>query len=228
MNPTTIEILASAFFLCAVVHTFMVKKIEHFSHSFPEGSISRHVFHILGEVVAVFGIWSLFFLVFYTYTNGFMNLNEAHHLVGGTVQYIQSGNYTEPLFVFVIMCMAGTRPVIHFAERMIKLIASFFPIPQKMAFYASSLIIGPLLGSFITEPAAMTVTAVILLEYFYQDEMSLKFKYATIGLLFVNISIGGTLTHFAAPPVLMVAAKWNWDMAFMVKNFGYKAILAVG
>lgn len=34
--------------------------------------------------------------------------------------------------------------------------------------------------------------------------------YATLGLLFVNISIGGTLTHFAAPPVVMVAEKWDW------------------
>ena len=44
----------------------------------------------------------------------------------------------------------------------------------------------------------------------------------------VNISIGGTLTHFAAPPVLMVAAKWNWDMAFMFEHFGWRAAAASG
>jgi Na+/H+ antiporter NhaD/arsenite permease-like protein len=57
--------------------------------------------------------------------------------------------------------------------------------------------------------------------------MSSKLLYATIGVLFVNVSIGGTLTHFAAPPVLMVAATWNWDTPFMLTNFGWKSALAV-
>jgi Na+/H+ antiporter NhaD/arsenite permease-like protein len=48
-----------------------------------------------------------------------------------------------------------------------------------------------------------------------------------VGVLFVNISIGGTLTPYAAPPVLMVAAKWNWDLWFMLANFGWKAAVAV-
>jgi predicted cation transporter len=52
-------------------------------------------------------------------------------------------------------------------------------------------------------------------------------KYATIGALFVNVSIGGTLTPFAAPPVLMVAAKWNWDLWYMLSHFGWKSALAV-
>jgi len=46
--------------------------------------------------------------------------------------------------------------------------------------------------------------------------------------LFVNVSIGGTLTHFAAPPVLMVAAKWNWGLAFMFEHFGWRAAAACG
>ncbi len=72
----------------------------------------------------------------------------------------------------------------------------------------------------------MTVTALILLQNFYSKDMSTKFKYATIGLLFVNVSIGGTLSHFAAPPVLMVATKWNWGFSHMLLNFGYKAAIS--
>jgi hypothetical protein len=45
--------------------------------------------------------------------------------------------------------------------------------------------------------------------------------------LFVNVSIGGTFTAYAAPPVLMVASAWNWDSAFMARHFGAKAALAV-
>src|SRR5690606_22627721 len=108
------------------------------------------------------------------------------------------------------------------SEKLIVLISNLIPMPKKMAFYFTALVLGPILGSFITEPAAMTVTAFILLKNFYSKEMSDQLKYATLGLLFVNISIGGTLTHFAAPPVLMVAAKFGWGMSDMFTMFGYK------
>jgi len=146
--------------------------------------------------------------------------------VGAPIPYLESLNYTEPAFVFVIMAMAGTRPVIKLAEKCIVIISQLLPIPKKMAFFLTACVVGPLLGSFITEPAAMTVTALILQKNFFSREMSTKFKYATIGLLFVNISIGGTLTHFAAPPVLMVAGKWGWGMTHMMTQFGYKAAIA--
>jgi len=61
----------------------------------------------------------------------------------------------------------------------------------------------------------------------YGMNPSTKLKYATLGVLFVNISIGGTLTSFAAPPVLMVASKWNWDSWYMLSHFGWKAAIAV-
>ena len=73
----------------------------------------------------------------------------------------------------------------------------------------------------------MTIAALILSRQFFARKPSPKFAYATIGLLFVNISVGGTLTHFAAPPVLMVAGKWNWDMGFMFFNFGWKAAVGI-
>jgi Na+/H+ antiporter NhaD/arsenite permease-like protein len=41
------------------------------------------------------------------------------------------------------------------------------------------------------------------------------------------VSVGGTLTHFAAPPVLMVAAPWNWDIAHMFTHFGWKALAGI-
>ena len=85
----------------------------------------------------------------------------------------------------------------------------------------------PLLGSFITEPAAMTLAALLLRDTLWTPTVSDRFKYATLGALFVNISIGGTLTPFAAPPVLMVAQVWQWDFGFMLHTFGIQAALAV-
>jgi Na+/H+ antiporter NhaD/arsenite permease-like protein len=85
---------------------------------------------------------------------------------------------------------------------------------------------GALLGSFITEPAAMTLLALVLKRRYFDQGISSKLAYATLGLLFVNVSIGGTLTHFAAPPVLMVASKWEWNTMFMLTHFGWKAALS--
>jgi hypothetical protein len=198
-------------------------------HKYPKGSIPENVFHFLGEVEAVFGMWAAVLIGYMACTDGLMVMggSDGHTVVGGAIHYLESLNFTEPAFVFVIMCIAGTRPIILFAEKIILAISKVIPLPGKMAFYVSALIIGPLLGSFITEPAAMTVTALILLDYFFSGKMSLKFKYATLGLLFVNVSIGGTLSHFAAPPVLMVAGKWHWGLMHMLTNFGYKSAIAI-
>lgn len=73
----------------------------------------------------------------------------------------------------------------------------------------------------------MTIAALLLAKQFYELNPSAKLRYATLGLLFVNISIGGTLTHFAAPPVLMVAHAWGWDMAYMFTHFGWHAMIGI-
>jgi Putative Na+/H+ antiporter len=217
MNPTVLELAATIIFALAVLHTFVVSKFAEIAHHYPEGSMGENFFHFMAEVEAVFGIWAV------VYIGVVIGVQGLH----APVTYLESLNFTEPGFVFVIMAMAGTRPVIKLAEKIIVAISKIVPLPRKMAFYFTTLVMGPLLGSFITEPAAMTVTAIILLKNFYsKGEMSDKFKYATIGLLFVNVSIGGTLSHFAAPPVLMVAGKWGWGLSHMFINFGYKAAIA--
>jgi hypothetical protein len=73
----------------------------------------------------------------------------------------------------------------------------------------------------------MTIGALLLGRQFFALEPSPQLKYATLGLLFVNVSIGGTLTHFAAPPVLMVARTWDWNSLFMVTTFGWRAAVAL-
>ena len=217
LSPSFLEITATSLFFLAILHTFLVSKIEHIADRKIKGSIEANIWHYLAEVEVVFSIWALLFLV----------ISFFHSGVAPTLTYVDSLNFTEPAFVFVIMCIAATRPLIFFAEKLIFFFSKLIPFGEKISFYMAALIIGPLLGSFITEPAAMTVTAIILLEYFYKEQCSLKFKYATIALLFVNVSIGGTLTHFAAPPVLMVASKWNWGTLYMLEHFGYKSVLAI-
>ncbi|MBX3023006.1 MAG: putative Na+/H+ antiporter [Bdellovibrionales bacterium] len=218
MNEGLIQYIATLCFAVAILHTFSVKVFQGLAHRFPQGSVGENLFHLLGEIEVVFGIWAGIFIL----------LAMALFGTQEPLAYLESRNFTEPLFVFVIMAVCASKPILHFCERFIRAVGAILPLNKTMGFYVSALILGPLLGSLITEPAAMTVTALILLKNFYGAGISDKLKYATLGLLFVSISIGGTLTPYAAPPVLMVAGQWNWDLGFMLSNFGWKAALAIG
>ncbi len=216
-NLNSIPYLATLCFGLAVLHTFSVKFFQRLAQRYPEGSVGENLFHLLGEVEVVFGLWSGAFVLTFFATAGFED----------ALIYLESLKFTEPLFVFVVMTVCSSRPILSLGEQAIHAGARALPLKSGLGFYFTALVVGPLVGSFITEPAAMTVTALILTKYFYKVGISGKLQYATLGLLFVNVSIGGTLTPFAAPPVLMVASKWNWDLVYMFTNFGWKAIVAV-
>lgn len=213
-DPTPIQLIGAALFAVAVIHTFSTKFFEHLAHSRP-----RHagLWHLLGEVEVVFGFWAMVLMLF------MFSITGKHE----ATTYLETRNFTEPMFVFAIMVIAGTRPVLQFAGASVQGLARLMPLSRGRSMYFLMLAFVPLLGSFITEPAAMTLAALMLRDTLFSKSVSSRLKYATVGVLFVNISIGGTLTPFAAPPVLMVAAKWNWDTAFMIANFGWKAALAV-
>src|SRR5687767_440542 len=146
---------------------------------------------------------------------------------GAASAYLDAQHFVEPMFVFVIMVIAASRPVMQLASDGVQGAARLLPAQPAVAGYFLSLAAVPLLGSLITEPAAMTLAALMLRDRIFATGASRRLKYATLGVLFVNISVGGTLTHFAAPPVLMVAAKWGWTSGFMFTTFGAKAALAV-
>ena len=214
LSPTTVQIIAAALFAVAIIHTFSTKYFEHLAHTRPAHS---GLWHLLGEVEIVFGFWALVLAVV-------MVLVES---TDAMKQYVNSRNFTEPLFVFVIMVVAATRPILQTSKQLVEVLSKLIPGKGGISTYFIVLTVVPLLGSFITEPAAMTLAALMLADKFFSRDISSKLKYATIGVLFVNISIGGTLTAYAAPPVLMVAGTWNWDTAFMLTHVGWKAAIAV-
>ncbi|MEJ2009334.1 MAG: putative Na+/H+ antiporter [Acidobacteriota bacterium] len=216
MKPSSVEVLATALFLVAVVHTFLITKLRDLSLRCPPGSFMHDLLHLLSEVEIVFGFWAGVLVL------GITILESGKE----AVHYVDSVDFSEAVFVFVVMSVAGTRPVIDFAGRLIGSVARLLPL-RNATFYLVALTVGPLLGSFITEPAAITVTALILRDRFMTRDSSDRFKYATLAVLFTNISIGGVLTSFAAPPVLMVADVWQWNFAHMIAHFGWKAAIAV-
>jgi len=225
------NLIATVIFVLAIVHTFLAKRVTDLAHDVqhrdderrvaagrqPRPSVRAELLHFLGEVEVIFGLWALVLAVTML---AFRGWDTVVQYFDGTV------NYTEPLFVVVIMALASTRPILTLAESMLERVARLGG-GTAAAWWVAILVIGPLLGSFITEPAAMTICALLLARYFFPQAVSERLKYGTLGLLFVNVSIGGTLTHFAAPPVLMVARPWDWDLAFMLQHFGWKAVLAV-
>ena len=213
MSPTSIQVVAAVIFALALIHTFSTKYFEHLAHTRP-----RHagVWHLLAEVEVVFGFWAMVMIV----VMAFMTSRTD------AVSYLDGRNFTEPMFVFAIMVVAGSKPVLQAASAAVQALVRVIPLPAPIAFFFTALAIVPLLGSFITEPAAMTLAALLMRDRIFTNA-SKTLRYGTLGVLFVNISIGGTLTPFAAPPVLMVAAKWNYDLAFMLTHIGWKAAIAV-
>jgi hypothetical protein len=217
MNPTPVEILASILFGIAVIHTFCVKRFATWAHHSEAGSVRQHLLHFLAETEVVFGLWAAAL---------FLGIAAVSGSFAEAIAYIDSLNFTEPKFVFVIMVVAATRPVVQLAEGFIAWLARRLPFQEGLAFYFTALAIGPLLGSFITEPAAMTLLALMLKRRYFDTGISTRLAYVTLGLLFVNVSIGGTLTNFAAPPVLMVSGTWHWETPFMLATFGWRAAVS--
>ncbi len=125
------------------------------------------------------------------------------------------------------MVVAASRPVLNAVKALVTVLSRIAPIRSNVAQVWLGFAVVPLIGSLITEPAAMTLAALMLAPTVFRAGIPEWLKYGALGVLFVNVSIGGTLTSFAAPPVLMVAAAWNWDSAFMASTFGWKAVLAV-
>ncbi len=226
------NLIATILFLLAIIHTFMASKLTTISnrrrkrHTEKIGKgeadknsvdLGAEVLHFLGEVEVVFGIWLIPLIV----------AISSFHGWSSNVHYFHDGvNLTEAAFVVVIMVLASTRPILRLVEAIMIGVAKLFG-GSLIALWLTILTLGPLLGSFITEPAAMTICALLLSQKFYALGPSVKFKYATLALLFVNVSVGGALTNFAAPPVLMVAGTWNWSIGFMLANFGWKVIIGI-
>lgn len=252
--------VASGIFLLAILHTFLAPVFARKAHELeerhhelvkagkvpvgPDGrsaDFRASVYHFLGEVEAVFGIWAFFLFYAFVFWPGkgwdfataYMETADyarATALVaepaGPGARILASPKYLEPLFVFVIMVIASSRPIFSTASGLLNRLARTLG-GSPMARWAVVLTVAPLLGSLITEPAAMTIAALMLSAQFHELKPSMRLRYATLGLLFVNISIGGTLTHFAAPPVVMVAGTWGWTTPHMFLHFGLKALLAI-
>ncbi|MCB1111976.1 MAG: putative Na+/H+ antiporter [Chlamydiales bacterium] len=220
------NLMATIVFVCAILHTFMAHRFTLLSKRAYDRNVYKGLKHpdtfgveflrFMGEVEVIFGVWIIPLMI----------VMAIHYNWATAVNYLSTRNYTEPLFVVVIMSLASTKPIVKLAENGMRFVAKLGG-ESVTAWWWTILTIGPLSGSFITEPGAMTISALLLGNQFYQMKPSKPLAYATIGLLFVNISVGGIFTSFAAPPVLMVSRIWDWDTPYMFTHFGAKAVFGI-
>jgi Putative Na+/H+ antiporter len=214
ITPSNVQLISSILFGLAILHTFSTRWFTRLALRQPKHA---GVWHLLGEVEVVFGFWASVLILFFFIIEGRQSATE----------YLNSLRFTEPMFVFAIMVIAASKPILQLAFAFVRMFGKMIPLGGGAGDFFCILFILPLLGSFITEPAAMTVAALVLRNSFFEKGLSTRSKYIAIGVLFVNVSIGGTLTPYAAPPVLMVAGKWGWTFELMLTQFGWKAALAV-
>src|SRR4029077_14122996 len=230
-----LNLVATIIFFAAIIHTFLTAQFRKIAHRYQrryeaiedslrpdsgkkhEQLIFRAVlFYFMGEVEAVFGIWLVPLFVAIIAFHGWSTM----------VDYVGNVNVADAIFVVVIMAMASSLPILRFTETVIAKVSAIGK-GTPASWWLAILTLGPLLGSFITGPAAMTICALLLRHRFYSLKPSERLKYATLGLLFVNISVGGVLTQFGSPPVVIAASAWNWDLAYMLIHFGWKAVIGI-
>lgn len=130
MTPTPIELAGAALFAVALLHTFSTKYFEHLALLRPAHA---GVWHLLGEVEVVFGFWAMILLVVIALLEG----TEA------AISYLDGRDFTEPMFVFAIMVVAGTRPILEFAMTLVGLVARLIPLRPGAAFYLVTLTLVP-------------------------------------------------------------------------------------
>lgn len=218
---------ATIIFALAVVHTFLSPWLHKTSLRLREQKKARlkhsnfyhfssEVLFLLSEIEVIFGIWLIPLLI------GMVLITSTQQ----TIQFLQSHDYTDALYIMVILVIVASRPIITFMERILEVVARLGK-DSPSSWWWTIMILAPISGALLKEPGAMALGAILLLEKFYVLNSSERFKYATMGLFFVNVSIGGMLTPFASRALFIVADKWDWSVGYMMGHFGWKAIISI-
>ena len=231
-----LNLLALICFLMAIVHTFVAHRFRRKAlanlplgmsptietQTVPQrGHLTKetffaHLFYFFGEVEVVYGFWC--FLLF--------SVAASWHGVQPVLKYIASYDYNEAFFVAVALATASTYPIMRFADKSLSRLADLGG-GTPLAWWVLLLTFGPLLGALLKETVAMTILAVLLTKHFFSCRPSKSLAYATLALLFTNISVAGILTTFASSSIVMVANSWKWNTVYLLQTFGWKVVAGI-
>lgn len=218
MRADPLNLVASGIFALAVTHAFAAAQVGRWlgRHGAAARPWPRRLAHLFGEVEVVFALWALVLLAAVATLRG----------IGTAEDYLSRGlDFTQPVFVLVVMAIAGSRPVLALAESALGRVAAAGG-GGVGAWWLAIVLVGPVLGAVITGPAAMTISALLLARQVYHRRPSARLAYATLGLLFVNVSVGAALTPYT-PPVIMAAGPWHWSLSYVVGHLGWKALAGI-
>ncbi len=222
---TPFRVWTLSIFIAAIVHTLMANHFislservakEHAKREKGTVSFLAEVLHFLGEIEIVFALWVIPLVLVITAYFGWQDV----------LSYLNTRTYTEPFFIVVVMSLASTRPIVRLAERGIHSLAKFFG-DTPTSWWLAILTIAPLIGSFITEAAAMTIATLLLKDKIYEHSPSKKLAYGTMGLMFVSFSVGGVLTNYATPPAITLSNCWGWTAGKFFTQFGWRVIVGL-
>ena len=119
MNFTPTELGASIIFAIAVLHTFCTGYFETLAK---KSRSHAGLWHLLGEVEIVFGFWAAILIIFICFID---DLNTARI-------FLDQRNFTEPLFVFAIMIVAASKPILFVSTEILHLLAKILMLVLRI------------------------------------------------------------------------------------------------
>jgi hypothetical protein len=225
--PSKLELFYFFIFICAVVHTYLTTTFYslHLKYKSKSGRSQKkskiyrslsEIFYFLSEVELVFGFWIIPLVI------GLFFVSK----IGTTIAYLETRDYTYALYMTVVVAFASTRPIIVFAETILAYISRLGGNNAK-SWWWTILTVGPLLVTILKEPGAMTITSILLAKTCFPFIKKMKFRYKTLALLFINISLGGLLAPHTSRSLFLVARAENWDFIYTFFRFGWKSMLII-
>ena len=222
MTPTPFQLFSTLIFALSIVHVFFTptifkaalalqKKQKHH-----EWQVTIETLLLLSEIELVFGLWliPLFggYALFYSWSE--------------SLGYLTSRDYTEALYMVVIVLIVSASPLITFGEKVLEKIARLGK-DSPTSWWWVILCLGPLSSMLLKEPGAMALLAVLLGRKFYHFRPSNAFKYVTLALLFLNVALSGLLSSFSSRSLYLLTSKRELSTYYMLRTFGWKALLGI-
>lgn len=222
-----IEIFTFIIFALAIIHAFLTHYFYalHEKYKIKANRVSKQqkfylslseICYFFSEIEIVFGFW-IIPLVLGLFL--FLGVQETLH-------YLTSRDYTYALYMAVVVAFVSTRPIIQCAERLLAYISRLGGNSVK-TWWWTILTLGPFLDIFLKEPGAMTITSILMAKTCFPFVKSRKFRYGTLALLFLNISLGGLFSPYTSRSLFLVAQLEKWDLAYTLMHFSWKALIVI-
>lgn len=225
-DATTLQILSFVCFIMAIFHSLISDQFLVLAHrsdhtedgdtSKAEESFTASIYYFLGNMSCIFGIWLIPVLLYMIYDQG---VEYVH-------AFLDSQDTKEPIFQFIVIAIALSRPLRHLFANCLRVVSFFFK-NHLMYWWLCSFLFSILLTGVLSEIAVMTLQCSLLTHFFYTLRPSQSLSYFTISLLLVCIAFGNTIFPFNLTYIFPIHEAWGWDQWSIYQFFGWKAFISL-